>query len=56
MVTLIVHGDSDLNAQVTWAGEPKLLGEYLIALELVGECLIGLELVLLQWFTSPDEN
>ena len=32
-VRLIVHGDSDLNTQVAWTGEPELVGEYLIAPE-----------------------
>ena len=45
-VTLIVHGDSDLNTLVTWAGEPELMSEYLIAPELAGDYLIAPELVL----------
>ena len=47
-MTLAVHEDSDLNTKLTWAGEPELKGEYLIApeleLELVGEYLITLKL------------
>ena len=44
-MTLVVHGGSDLNTLVTWAGEPELVDEYLIAPklepELVDEYLIA---------------
>ena len=41
-MTLAVHGDSDLNNYVTWAGEPELdlVGEYLIAPELKPELVL----------------
>ena len=45
-MTLVVHGDSDLNTQVTRAGELEVVGEYSIALELVSDYLITPELVL----------
>ena len=41
-MTLIVHGDSDLNTQETWAGEAELelVGEYLLAPELVPKLVL----------------